>query len=101
MAGSNRGNLVVGLNGRRVALLRRVPNGARLTYEPDVVTHLGGAPLLSTALPVRAQEFDAGLPKASGRNARRSRPITRSWSQKVLPGGCVPFPRTPMTMSAV
>lgn len=64
MAGSNRGNLVVGLNGRRVALLRRVPNGARLTYEPDVVTRLGGAPLLSTALPVRAQEFDAGLTAA-------------------------------------
>lgn len=64
MAGSNRGNLVVGLNGRRVALLRRVPNGACLVYEPGVVARLEGSPLLSAALPVRGQEFDAGLTAA-------------------------------------
>ena len=56
---TGRAALVVALNGRQVGTLRRVRNGARFTYSPDVVEKLQGSPLLSVAMPVREHEYDA------------------------------------------
>lgn len=51
--------LAVGLHNRRIGTLRRVRNGARFSYAPEVVSRMAGTPLLSTLFPVCENEYDA------------------------------------------
>lgn len=69
MAGSP--TLVVALGGRRIGTLRRVRNGARFSYAPELAQAMQGVPLLSVAMPVRTEEYDTAT--------------TGSWFRGLLP----------------
>ena len=63
--------LDVYLNGAPMGKLRRVGKGVRFSYTAEVAAGHMGEPLLSTALPVREDEYDAAA--------------TRNWFRGLLP----------------